>query len=64
MDKSIQPRQRYGSIIESYYYTKIEQIDFRLGEQTANQINDWVSQITENHIQKLVSKGKKLTTPN
>lgn len=54
IDKSINPRQRYAAIMESYYFTKVEQLEFSKAVESAKIINDWCANITQNHIKELV----------
>lgn len=54
IDKSITPRQRYAAIMESYYFTKVENLDFNKATESAKLINDWCANITQNHIKDLV----------
>jgi serine protease inhibitor len=56
VDKSINPRQRYAAIMESYYFTKVEKIEFSKADEAAKTINDWCANITQNHIKELVKK--------
>lgn len=62
VDNFVQPKQRYAAIIENYYFTKIESIEFAQPELAADKINNWVSDITQGEIAKLVSTGKIATT--
>lgn len=57
MDNFIQPKQRYAAIVESYYFTKIEQIEFSQPILAAEKINNWVADITQGQIEKLVQPG-------
>lgn len=52
--KSITPRLRFVAIAESYYYTKVENLDFNEATESAKIINNWCANITENHIKDLV----------
>lgn len=54
IDESITPRQRYAAIVESYYFTKVEKIEFSKSTEAARIINDWCANITQNHIRELV----------
>jgi len=54
VDESITPRQRYAAIMESYYFTKVETIQFNKTTESAKLINDWCANITQNHIKELV----------
>lgn len=54
IDDSITPRQRYAAIMESYYFTKVEKLDFDKSAESAKIINDWCANITQNHIKELV----------
>lgn len=56
IDQSITPRQRYAAIVESHYFTRVEQIEFSNANDAAKMINDWCANITENHIKELVKK--------
>lgn len=54
LDDSITPRQRYAAIMESYYFTNVEKLDFNKAAESAKIINDWCANITQNHIKDLV----------
>jgi len=54
IDESITPRQRYAAIMESYYFTKVEKLDFHKSTESAKIINDWCANITQNYIKELV----------
>lgn len=58
MDNTISPRQRYAAIIESYYYTRIEHIDFKNTKAAADTINLWCKEATHDQIKQLVEPGK------
>lgn len=54
VDESINPRQRYAAIMESYYFTKVEKLNFEKATESAKIINDWCANVTQNHIKELV----------
>lgn len=57
VDKAIDPQQKYSAIIERYYNTIIEQLDFKNTEGAANAINNWSSDVTNGHISKIIHPG-------
>lgn len=40
--------------MESYYFTKVEKLEFSKATEAAKIINDWCANITNNHIKELV----------
>lgn len=54
-DQLIEPLQRYTAIIERYYDTHIESLDFKNAEKTADHINNWCANVTNGKIKKLVA---------
>lgn len=54
VDQFVEPLQRYSAIIDRYYNTAIERLDFKDPHVTAQTINDWCANITRGHINKLV----------
>lgn len=53
-DSFITPTQRYESILERYYATKIQTQDFSNAGRVSENINQWVSNVTQGHIKDLV----------
>lgn len=53
-DQFIEPLQRYSAIIERYYDTLIESLDFKNTQGTANQINQWCANVTNGHIKNMI----------
>ncbi|XP_059622138.1 serine protease inhibitor 2-like [Phlebotomus argentipes] len=56
VDQFITPRQRYAAILEKHYYTELKQEDFSKARETAEKINSWVSNVTDDHIKDLVKE--------
>ena len=56
VDKFISILQRFASIAESTYHTQTENFDFSQKKESAQKINDWVSDITHGHIKDLVTE--------
>ena len=53
----ITPLQRYSAIVEGYYFTRIERLDFTNTQAAAAEINAWCNEVTKNRIPKLVNAG-------
>ncbi|XP_055715586.1 serine protease inhibitor 2-like [Phlebotomus papatasi] len=56
VDQFISPRQRYAAILEKHYLTELRQEDFSNVHETTAKINNWVANVTENHIKELVKE--------
>lgn len=54
VDRFIEPLQRYSAIIERYYDTLIEPLDFKDAVVSSDQINNWCSNVTNGYINRLV----------
>lgn len=50
----IEPTQRYAAIIEKYYDTQIERINFKDSVVSARTINGWCSNVTNGNIDNLI----------
>lgn len=57
VDQYIEPTQRYSAILERYYDTMIERLDFKDLTRTTGYINQWCSNITNGHIKNLVNEA-------
>lgn len=55
-DRYIEINQRFASIAESIYHTKTENYDFGQKRESAQKINEWVSEVTNGHIKDLVTE--------
>lgn len=55
-DNFVKPKQRYAAQIKTNYNADVERLNFANGEEAAYQINSWVSNVTEGHIQDIVTK--------
>lgn len=53
-DNFIQPIQRYEAILERYYNTRVKIEDFSNAVGVTQNINQWVSNVTQGHISQLV----------
>lgn len=56
VDSFITPRQRFASIASAHYGAEIERLDFKDSQFSASLVNGWVSNITNGHIPKLVTR--------
>lgn len=56
VDSFINPGQRYESIAQTHYFTKIERLDFSKAAESTNTINNWCSTITNGYINNLVQQ--------
>ncbi|GAB0089767.1 Serine protease inhibitor 27A [Sergentomyia squamirostris] len=54
VDEFIVPRQRYAAILEKHYDTELVREDFSNYHDTTQRINNWVANVTEDHISDLV----------
>lgn len=57
VDQIIEPLQRYTAIIERYYNTHVERLDFKDSVAASNIINDWCAEVTNNRITKIIQPG-------
>ncbi|OXU25130.1 hypothetical protein TSAR_009543, partial [Trichomalopsis sarcophagae] len=60
LDQSITPRQRYGAILKTFYNTDIVSLNFGNAKTSAELINDYVRNVTQARVQKLVEDESKL----
>lgn len=56
-DSFITPIQRYEAILDRYYKTKVHIEDFSNANRVSDNINEWVSNVTQGHIPDLVKKA-------
>lgn len=56
VDQIVNINQRFGAIAEANYNADVFNIDFSNGREAAKNINDWVKESTNGHIQNLVSE--------
>lgn len=57
VDDIVNPRQRFKSIAESVYLTKVEKLTFKQSLNAVSIINDWCSMVTNGHIKNLVQES-------
>ncbi|XP_075151630.1 serpin 27A [Haematobia irritans] len=55
-DEFVEPKQRYAAMLATFYGTEIERLNFMDTEASANLINRWCKNVTNGHIQNLVTK--------
>lgn len=55
VDNFVEPKQRYSAILEKYYKTKIEKLNFADSDSSKNHINEWCANNTMQHIKKIVN---------
>ncbi|CAD6996592.1 serine protease inhibitor 27A [Ceratitis capitata] len=56
-DLAVEPQQRFAAILNSYYHTDIERLDFTKSNAAAQTINDWCSNVTQGRLTQLVNEG-------
>lgn len=57
VDKSINIPKTFINLIQSKYFTNIEQLNFQ-NISSINSINKWAREITKNRVTNLITKGK------
>lgn len=62
IDDSAQPKQEFLDKIQKNYDSDMEKVNFRDSATAVKQINSWASNVTEGHIQQLVSEGEHILT--
>lgn len=55
VDESIEPLQRYSTIIDRYYHADIERLNLKNAQFATNHINNWCSNVTMGSIKQLVT---------
>lgn len=55
LDNFVEPKQRYAAKIKNVYNADVERLSFSDGDRAADSINGWVSNITDGHIQDIVT---------
>ena len=60
IDSQLTIRQLYAAIIKSFYRTDIMSENLSDTHATTDSINNWVKNITENNIDKMIEDGKTL----
>ena len=55
-DEFIEPKQRYAAMLATYYGTSIERLNFENSQASADYINNWCKNVTNGHLQNLVTK--------
>ncbi len=57
-DNSLQPTQAFSDLLDRNYKAPMQRVDFRSSsEQARSTINNWVSGVTEHHIEDLMPSG-------
>lgn len=62
IDASAQPKQGFLDKLQKNYNSYMEKVNFRDSATAVKQINNWASNVTEGHIQQLVSEGQHILT--
>lgn len=62
IDASAQPKQEFLDKLKKNYNSYMEKVNFRDSATAVKQINNWASNVTEGHIQQLVSEGEHILT--
>ncbi|XP_044741554.1 uncharacterized protein LOC123302606 [Chrysoperla carnea] len=56
LDGHYTPRQRFTAILENFYMTQIQKIDFRTHPSSATKlINDWITEATKGRVESIVT---------
>jgi len=55
VQNGINTRPRYQQILEKYYETRAENVDFAKSTEVAQIVNNWAANLTDNNIQNLVT---------
>jgi hypothetical protein len=58
--KDVNLRPRFPKILQSFYNSSIQKIDFDQSAQAVQAVNSWVSEITNGRIKAMFSAGKHL----
>lgn len=58
LDKSLNVRQRYSQILQKYYETNVENADFANSSGISQDVDNWISNITNNEISNFVAPSK------
>lgn len=58
IDSSVQLRQRYSAIIKMFYSTDVLSENLSNTRAVADSINNWVKNVTENNIDKMIEDGE------
>lgn len=58
MDSGIETTQSYAATIKTFYGTDIVPTNFQNSHAAATDINNWVSNVTHNHIEKMIEDGE------
>lgn len=62
IDASAQPKQEFLAKLKKNYNSDMEKVNFRDSATAVKKINNWASNVTEGHIQQLVSEGQHILT--
>jgi Serpin (serine protease inhibitor) len=57
VNNTIEPRQRFVAICDSYYDVKISSVNFAKPDEAAGTINEWCAQATRDNIKSIVKGG-------
>lgn len=60
IDSNVSTRQRYAAIIKTFYETDLINTNLSDSHHAAQMINNWVRNVTENNIEKIIEDEKKL----
>lgn len=56
LQNSLKPRPRYQQILQKYYDTSVENVDFGQSKDIVQVVNNWAANITDGNIQNLVQE--------
>lgn len=62
IDNNISIRQRYAATMKSFYNTDVIESNMADVHAVASEVNSWINNITDGHIEKMINDGKLRST--